>query len=110
MSRERLISRVSLAGLLTVGLMASVVRCNTQAVEQGAAAPAMGSVGNVSTAVQQATQGTCSSCFGIHLGNYNVFVLENYSEILSIQGKVAAGGNVTLNGFSVGTGLSANDI
>ncbi|WP_224371227.1 choice-of-anchor A family protein [Hyalangium versicolor] len=45
----------------------------------------------------------------IHLSDYNLFLREDYSQGHDVQGKVAAGGNITLTDFAVGSGLAAND-
>ncbi|WP_169787044.1 choice-of-anchor A family protein [Hyalangium minutum] len=42
----------------------------------------------------------------IHLSDYNLFLLEDYSQGHDVQGKVAAGGNITLTDFAVGSGLA----
>jgi len=52
---------------------------------------------------------TPSTCFDVNLNDYNLFVLENYTLGADILGKAAAGGNITLNNFSVGAALAAND-
>ncbi len=44
----------------------------------------------------------CGSCIEVNLSDYNLFVLEDYSLGTDVEGKVAAGGNITLNHFSVG--------
>jgi choice-of-anchor A domain-containing protein len=66
------------------------------------------SAGHTSTAVRQLTVGSC--CFNIRLGDYNLFLLGNYTGGHDVQGKVAAGGNITLTDFSVGVGLPDNNI
>ncbi|CAM3933359.1 choice-of-anchor A family protein [Corallococcus exiguus] len=50
-----------------------------------------------------------ASCIPIRLGEYNLFVLEDYQEGNEIQGKLAAGRNITLQNFSVGEKLPATD-
>jgi choice-of-anchor A domain-containing protein len=50
-----------------------------------------------------------SHCIEAHLGDYNLFLLENYTGGHDVQGKVAAGGDITLDNFSVGAGLPEND-
>jgi choice-of-anchor A domain-containing protein len=52
---------------------------------------------------------TPSACVDVNLSDYNLFVLENYTLGADILGKAAAGGNITLNNFSVGAGLAATD-
>lgn len=44
----------------------------------------------------------CSSCIEVRLNDYNLFVLEDYTLGTDVEGKVAAGGNITLDHFSVG--------
>jgi choice-of-anchor A domain-containing protein len=50
-----------------------------------------------------------ASCFQVRLRDYNLFVLGGYSGGHDVQGKVAAGGNITMTDFSVGWGLSSSD-
>jgi choice-of-anchor A domain-containing protein len=50
-----------------------------------------------------------SGCIDVRLGDYNLFLLENYHQGTDVQGKVAAGGNISLNNFSVGAGLPASN-
>ncbi|MDY7229533.1 choice-of-anchor A family protein [Hyalangium rubrum] len=45
------------------------------------------------------------ACIEVQLGDYNLFLLEDYNQGTSVQGKVAAGGAITLNGFAIGAGL-----
>jgi choice-of-anchor A domain-containing protein len=52
----------------------------------------------------------CTSCINISLSDFNLFVLQNYSGGHDIQGKVAAGGNIYLSDFAVGSGLAEGDI
>jgi choice-of-anchor A domain-containing protein len=68
--------------------------------------------GNVATAVRQLTVGPCggpSTCVDLHLSDYNLFLLEDYTGGHDVVGKVAAGGNISLTNFAVGTGLANND-
>jgi large repetitive protein len=46
----------------------------------------------------------------IHLNDFNLFVLEDYNGGHDVQGKVAVGGNLTMNGFTVGAGLYETNI
>jgi choice-of-anchor A domain-containing protein len=50
-----------------------------------------------------------TECIEVALGDYNVFVLENYTMGADVLGKVAAGGNITMANFSVGAGLAGTD-
>ncbi len=43
-----------------------------------------------------------TSCIEVRLGDYNLFVLEDYSLGTDVEGKVAAGGDISMNHFSVG--------
>jgi large repetitive protein len=62
--------------------------------------------GHTSTAARQLTvAGTA-----IHLSDYNLFLLQDYNGGHDVQGKVAAGGNITMSGFAVGSGLPASNI
>jgi choice-of-anchor A domain-containing protein len=72
--------------------------------------------GNSSTASTQHTVvdltppgGSCS-CFAVRLDDYNLFLLGDYTLGSDIQGKAAAGGNITLNNFAVGAGLPDSNI
>jgi len=66
--------------------------------------------GNVSTAVRQLTVGPCSTCINLRLGEYTLFLAENYNLGTDVEGKVAAGGNITMNHFSVGHKLPDNNL
>ncbi len=73
--------------------------------------------GNSSTASTQhividltPPNGTCGACFSVRLDDSNLFLLGDYSQGSDVQGKVAAGGDITLNNFAVGAGLPATDI
>jgi choice-of-anchor A domain-containing protein len=66
--------------------------------------------GNVTTAVRQLTVGPCATCTSIRLGEYTLFLLENYTNGHDMEGKTAAGGNITLADFSMGASLPDNNI
>ncbi len=51
-----------------------------------------------------------ASSIPIRLSDYNLFLLKDYSGGHDVLGKVAAGGNITMNGFAVGAGLPDSDI
>ncbi|MDC0710265.1 choice-of-anchor A family protein [Stigmatella sp. ncwal1] len=52
----------------------------------------------------------CTSCIEVRLRDYNLFVLGDYTLGTDVEGKVAAGGNITMNHFSVGQRLPDSDI
>ncbi len=67
--------------------------------------------GNTATATRPLTvAGPCTTCVDVHLSDYNLFVLEDYTNGPDVQGKVAAGGNISMQNFSVGGSLPASDI
>jgi choice-of-anchor A domain-containing protein len=66
--------------------------------------------GNVATAVRQLTVGPCATCINLRLNDYNLFLLEDYTGGHDVVGKVAAGGNITMEDFSVGHGQPDSDI
>ncbi|HYI01734.1 choice-of-anchor A family protein, partial [Hyalangium sp.] len=66
--------------------------------------------GHVATAVRPLTVGPCGTCLDLHLGDYNLFLLEDYTGGHDVVGKVAAGGNITMTNFAVGTGLADTNI
>ncbi|WP_224370829.1 immunoglobulin-like domain-containing protein [Hyalangium versicolor] len=67
--------------------------------------------GNTTTAARALTvAGPCTSCIDVQLGGYNLFLLEDYNYGPDVQGKVAAGGNINMQNFSVGESLPASDI
>ncbi len=66
--------------------------------------------GHESTAARQLTVGPCASCLELHLSDYNLFLLENYTGGHDVQGKVAAGGDITMSDFAVGSMLPNSDI
>jgi choice-of-anchor A domain-containing protein len=49
-------------------------------------------------------------CIEVSLRDYNLFLLGDYNLGTDVEGKVAAGGNITMNHFSVGWRLPASDI
>ncbi|MFY0578496.1 choice-of-anchor A family protein [Cystobacter fuscus] len=49
-------------------------------------------------------------CIQVRLGDYNLFLTGDYSLGKDVQGKVAAGGNISLNDFSVGWKLPDNQV
>jgi choice-of-anchor A domain-containing protein len=59
---------------------------------------------------ESSTNMECIGCIAVHLSDYNLFLLEDYSGGHDVQGKVAAGGNVSMTNFAVGTGLPDSDI
>jgi len=68
--------------------------------------------GHVSTAVRPLTVGSCggSSCLNLHLRDYNLFLLGDYTGGHDVVGKVAVGGNLTMTDFAVGTGLADPEV
>ncbi len=50
------------------------------------------------------------TCIQVRLRDYNLFLLEDYNQGTDVQGKVAAGGDITMDHFSVGQGLPESDI
>ncbi|WP_224367477.1 choice-of-anchor A family protein [Hyalangium versicolor] len=57
--------------------------------------------------------GACSpdsSVVPVHLNDYNLFLLGDYTLGTDVEGKVAAAGNITMDNFSVGWRLPATDI
>jgi choice-of-anchor A domain-containing protein len=54
----------------------------------------------------------CSSagCFDVHLSDYNLFLRGDYTGGHDVVGKVAAGGNITMEDFAVGSGLLDSEI
>lgn len=48
-------------------------------------------------------------CINVRLGDYNLFVLEDYAQGHDVQGRVAAGGNISLQNFSIGGALPETD-
>ncbi|HYH96403.1 choice-of-anchor A family protein [Hyalangium sp.] len=48
-------------------------------------------------------------CIEVRLGDYNLFVLEDYTQGHDVQGQVAAGGNIALQDFSIGAVLPDTD-
>lgn len=50
------------------------------------------------------------SCIEVRLSDFNLFLQEDYTEGHDVLGKVAAGRNITLTDFAVGSGLAANQV
>ncbi|GEN06371.1 choice-of-anchor A domain-containing protein [Myxococcus fulvus] len=54
-------------------------------------------------------EGTTAQCLEVRLGDYNLFVLEDYRQGVDVGGRVAAGGNILLDAFRVGWKLPATE-
>jgi choice-of-anchor A domain-containing protein len=67
------------------------------------------SAGHTGTATRIVTVGPCNTCIDISLNDYNLFLLGDYTGGHDVVGKVAAGGNITMDNFAVGSGLDASD-
>ncbi len=69
------------------------------------------SQGHTSHATRTVTVGPCSTntCINVRLNDYNVFLLGDYTGGHDVVGRVAAGGNIVMDNFAVGSGLAAND-
>jgi choice-of-anchor A domain-containing protein len=70
--------------------------------------------GHTSSVSLSVTVGPCDNgggdtCEPLNLSDYNLFLTGDYSGGHDVVGKVAAGGNITMDNFAVGSGLSAND-
>jgi choice-of-anchor A domain-containing protein len=65
---------------------------------------------NVSTAARPLAGDGCSTCLDVHLGDFNLFLLEDYSGGHHVDGKLAAGGDITLDGLSVGGALPDDNV
>jgi choice-of-anchor A domain-containing protein len=50
------------------------------------------------------------ACINVRLGGFNVFLEKDYTGGHDVQGKVAAGGDISMTGFAVGAKLLDNDI
>ncbi|KFE63936.1 immunoglobulin-like domain-containing protein [Hyalangium minutum] len=66
--------------------------------------------GNASTASRQLTVGPCATCLPVHLSDYTLFLQEDYTGGHDVEGKVAAGGNISMTDFAVGFGLPDSQI
>ncbi|WP_224248243.1 choice-of-anchor A family protein [Hyalangium gracile] len=49
------------------------------------------------------------SCIEVRLSDYNLFLLEDYNGGHDVVGRVAAGGDIAMEDFAVGSGLAASD-
>ncbi|WP_224248242.1 choice-of-anchor A family protein [Hyalangium gracile] len=67
------------------------------------------SAGNAVSVTRNVTVGPCETCIEINLSDYNLFLLGDYNGGHDVVGKVAAGGNITMDNFAVGSGLAASD-
>ena len=94
--------RIGLAWWVAAAAMVGALSCSSSEPGQETA--------KVSSAVGALAADSCSSCLDIQLGDYNLFLLEDYTGGHYVGGKVAAGGNITLSDFSVGSELSADDV
>jgi choice-of-anchor A domain-containing protein len=98
--------RAGLACLLSAAVILGAVHCSSSEPGPGPA-PAEA---NLRTAAQELTTPSCANSLDIHLSDYNLFLLEDYSEGHNLAGKVAAGGNITLDGFGVGSALPDDNV
>ncbi len=98
--------RVGLACLLSAAVVLGALNCSSSDLGPEPAQEAS----NLRTAAQEATAASCANCLDIHLGDYNLFLLEDYSGGHGIAGKVAAGGTITLDNFGVGSALPADNL
>lgn len=98
--------RVLWVCLLSAAVILGAVHCNVSEPEQ---APAQESE-PLRTAERESTASRCSTCLDIQLGDYNLFLREDYSGGHSVAGKVVAGGNITLDGFEVGAALPDDNV
>jgi choice-of-anchor A domain-containing protein len=98
--------RARLLWLLSAAVILGALRCSSSEPE-----PALAEgLANLRTAAQKATASSCNRCLDIHLGDYNLFLLEDFTYTGTIQGKLAVGGNVTLSGFSLGLAQPDNNV
>jgi choice-of-anchor A domain-containing protein len=96
--------RLGLTCLLSAAVILGALRCSPS--EPGPA-PAEA---KPRAAAQGLTAPSCANCLDIHLSDYNLFLLEDYSGGLHVAGKVAAGGNITLDSFGVGSALPDDNV
>ncbi|MCY1076029.1 choice-of-anchor A family protein [Archangium lansingense] len=94
--------RERLAWLLAAAAIVGALSCDSREPREEAE--------NVSSANSALAAGSCSICLDIHLGDYNLFLLEDYTGGHNVGGKVAAGGNITMTDFSVGMDLPASPV
>jgi choice-of-anchor A domain-containing protein len=94
--------RAGLAWLLGAVSIVGALGCDSREPREETA--------KVSSAASSLAGGSCAVCLDIHLGDYNLFLLEDYTGGHNVDGKVAAGGNITMSDFSVGANLPANDV
>jgi choice-of-anchor A domain-containing protein len=64
---------------------------------------------NTATAMVSLVCPPPSTCIEVRLNDYNVFVTGDYTLGTDVEGRVAAGGNISLTNFSVGWRLPASD-
>ncbi|ADO69149.1 choice-of-anchor A family protein [Stigmatella aurantiaca] len=96
------------AGDLTSSLIVSNNLDQSHAGEYTVTYQVKDPAGHERTAVRQLKVGSC--CFNIRLGDYTLFLLENYTGGHDVGGKVAAGGNIILSDFAMGAALPDNDL
>jgi choice-of-anchor A domain-containing protein len=98
--------RTGLTCLLAAAVIIGALNCGPS--EPGPE-PAPGPA-KVGTAARGLAEEGCSSCLGTPLGDYNVFLLEDYTAGGDVGGKVAVGGNVHINGRFLGQELPGGDL
>ncbi|WP_224246139.1 choice-of-anchor A family protein [Hyalangium gracile] len=98
------------AGTLTSSITASSNLDQTRIGQYTVTYRVTDAAGNVGTATRPlSVVGPCTTCVSVRLNDYNLFLLEDYNLGPDVRGKVAAGGNISLQSFSVGSHLLASD-
>ncbi|WP_224369159.1 immunoglobulin-like domain-containing protein [Hyalangium versicolor] len=94
------------AGNLTSRIVTSSNLDQTRAGQYAITYSVSDNTGHTATATRPITvQGAA-----IHLNDFNLFLLEDYSGGHDVQGKIAVGGNLSMTNFTVGAGQPASDI
>ncbi len=98
------------SGDLTSSIVASSNLDQSKEGEYSITYSVQDAAGHTSTAVRQLTVGPCVRCVPLHLSDYTLFLREDYTGGHDVEGKVAAGGSITLTDFAVGVRVADNNI
>jgi choice-of-anchor A domain-containing protein len=100
--------RHAIEGFIGVTSTRGITKVAIENLDESDLTPSAASIFEVDH-VQLGNPSTRTGCIEVRLSDYNLFLLEDYSGGHAVEGKVAAGGNISMTDFAVGSGLPAND-
>jgi choice-of-anchor A domain-containing protein len=100
--------RHAIEGFIGVTSTRGITKVAIENLDESGLTPSAASIFEVDH-VQIGNLSTRTGCIEVRLSDYNLFLLEDYSGGHAVEGKVAAGGHISMTDFAVGSGLPAND-